>query len=214
MWINPLYETDTLTQVRRLIASQSLATVVVGDPLRATHVPLLLDDSGSELELLGHVPKADPVADALAHEARALCIFHGARAYVSASWYHTTGLPTYDFSVAHLEGPSAILSDAALRNHLMNLIELRESHKAAADDGPWHADHAAQERIEQLLPAIIGFRITVDVGQAKAKLSQNRSAVDRDDTATHLHNSSQPEEQEVAGQIRGAGPVIRRGVDH
>lgn len=207
MWVNPLYSAEARRSVAELLRAQSLATLVVADPLRAAHLPLLMEPGGEAPEgivLLGHVPWADPLAEAIAAGERVLCIFHGPRAYVSAGWYGATpGLPTYNFTTAHLSGPAEPMGDAAeLRDHLVDLIRVHERDKAPADGGPWQLDEAAEARIDQLLPAVLGFRIRVDEATAKQKLGQNRTAEDRASTREHLGRSEQDEHRQLAQLMR------------
>jgi transcriptional regulator len=202
LWINPLFETDALPAVKALIDAQSLATIVVAGPLRASHVPVLLDETEGRLDLVGHMPRVDPVAAVLTAGERALCIFHGARAYVSAAWYGSIGLPTYNFSVAHLGGTASTMTTQELREHLVTLVKTEERRKAPLDEEPWDLDEAHQARIDQLLPAVMGFRIRVDEAQAKAKLGQNRTVEDRASTIAHLASSESPEHRAIAEQMR------------
>ena len=159
--------------------------------------------------LAGHVPRVDPLARAVEAGGRILCVFHGPRAYVSAGWYQDVGLPTYNFAVAHLSGLAEPMDVVELRAHLLDLIRIHETHKEPAQV-PWEPDDTAHVRIDQLLPAVLGFRIRVDEAQAKEKLGQNRSAADRLATVEHLDRSAQEEHQRVAALMteheQGAEP--------
>lgn len=202
MWINPLFEADTRRALAQLVSAESLATVVAEDPLRAAHLPLLLEeDADGGLVLLGHVPRADPVAEAVAAGARVLCIVHGPRAYVSPDWYEDVGLPTYNYAVAHLRGAAEPLEPADTRAHLVDLIRVHEERKEPAA-GAWEPDEAAHARIDRLLPAVLGFRIRVEEAQAKEKLGQNRSEQDRRSTAAQLDRSERQEHHDVAALMR------------
>ena len=137
---------------------------------------------------------------------------HGARAYVSPDWYEDPGLPTYNFSVAHLEGPAEAMTDPAeLRAHLVELVRVHEEAKPAVDAGPWQIDAVADARIDALLPAVMGFRITVDSAHAKTKFGQNRSHDDRVATREHLHRSPAAEDREIAERMDDAVDAPTRG---
>ncbi|ROP63764.1 FMN-binding negative transcriptional regulator [Curtobacterium sp. ZW137] len=220
MWVNPLFESDALDGVGALIAANSLATIVAASPLRAAHLPLLLETGGdtagpghgTTAVLTGHVPRADPLAQAVLAGERLLCVFHGPRAYVSAGWYGGPGLPTYNFTVAHLSGRSELLGTDDLREHLVELIRTEESRKAPVDAGPWTIDATADARIDQLLPAVIGFRVVVDDARAKAKLGQNRTTEDRRSTIEHLAESPVAEHRAIATAMHAseAAPEPRK----
>lgn len=200
MWVNPLFDADARQTVVELVRSHSLATLVAADPLRAAHLPLLVEQRDGEIELIGHIPKADPLSEAILRGERVLCIFHGPRAYVSAGWYgDTPGLSTYNFTVAHLSGPAVAVTDSEeLRVHLVELIRVHEQLSTPAGGAPWELDDVARARIDQLLPAVLGFRIRVDEAQAKEKLGQNRTEEDRVSTRSHLTRSPIGEHRDVA----------------
>lgn len=201
MWINPLFEVDALDELRQLLAENSLATLVVGNPLLAAHVPILLEDSADGVLLSGHITKTDPVEQCLGGENEALAIFHGPRAYVSAGWYAEPGLPTYNFSVVHLAGTTTMMDEDGLREHLIDLVRREETQKDPKSEVAWEMDATARERLEKLLPLVSGFWIRVEKAQAKAKLGQNRSAEDRDRTRGHLDNASRTESREVSARM-------------
>ncbi len=207
MWINPRFEADARRTVVALLAESPLVTLVAEAPLRAAHIPLLVDEQpGPELVLIGHIPRADPVSAAIAAGERLLCVVHGPRAYVSPAWYGSVGLPTYNFSVAHLVGTAAAMSDPdELRAHLRVLAEAHERAKPPVDEGPWRPGPDAEARIDMLLPQIIGFRLAIDEAQAKAKLGQNRPAADRVATAQFLDRSAADEHKAVAALMREEG---------
>lgn len=205
MWVNPLFSAETRSALRVLAESETLATLVAEAPLRAAHLPLLIEErDGDRITLVGHVPRVDPLAEAISSGGRVLCIFHGPRAYVSGGWYgRAPGLSTYNFAVAHLSGPAEPMEEQSeLRAHLVELIRVHERRKEPADEGPWELDDRAQARIDQLLPAVIGFRVLVDEAQAKQKLGQNRTPEDRASTIEHLARSSQEEHREIARLMR------------
>lgn len=206
MWINPLFQLESREAVSAMIGANPLATLVVAAPLRGSHMPVLLerlDEDGCVL--IGHMPKADPASAALGEGERMLAIFHGAKSYVSSGWYTTPGLPTYNYSVVHIEGVTEIIQDPAeLREHLIELIALQEAHKHVPGDHPWQPGQEAHQRIDVLLPLIVGFRLIADTVQAKAKLGQNRPEPDRAAAAAVLGRSTLQEERQVAAEMRAA----------
>ncbi len=203
MWINPLFSAEVRDALRDLARSSSLATLVAEGPLRAAHMPVLVEeDEAGELLILGHIPRADPLSKAIQEGQDILCIFHGPRAYVSAGWYEKVGLSTYNYSVAHLRGRSEEMSEEDLESHLTQLIKMHEQNKEPSDGGEWQFDEAAQARFEILLPKVLGYRIRVSDAQAKEKIGQNRSAEDRAMTVTQLAESSQEEHLDMADLMK------------
>lgn len=199
MWVNPLYNLSSQLAAIGLMRQNKLATLVVADPLRAAHLPLLVEEQpDNSLCLIGHVPLVDPLASALRDGARVLVLFSGASSYVSPAWYTKPGLPTYNFLTVHAQGQAEpMVSKDELRAHLIDLIAVHErDHRF--DDGQWVPDDVALSRMNELLPHIMGFRIVVDEMQAKAKLGQNRSTEDQRRTATVLHESPLDNDRTIA----------------
>lgn len=203
MWVNPQFHIVEREAIAEMIASNPLATLVTSAPLRASHMPVLVDrwdDTG--LVLIGHMPTADPVSRALVAGDPVLAVFTGARAYVSAGWYADPGLPTYNFSAVHITGTGTVLDEEALRAHLSELVLQSEAAKRTAERQQWHPGPSAEARINELLPRIIGFRIHADTVEAKVKLGQNRSAADGIGAAEALSTSTREEDRVIAEQMR------------
>src|SRR5580704_18498450 len=57
-----------------------------GKPV-ATHIPVLFEERGGKLFLLGHSMRKQSHTLAFAENAKVLAIFFGPHTYVSASWY-------------------------------------------------------------------------------------------------------------------------------
>lgn len=133
------------------------------------------------LVLAGHVARANPVWRSPA-SGEALAIFAGPQGYVSPSWYaskHDGGevVPTWNYAVVHATGALSWIDDARWLRAF--LVELTARHEAASER-PWSLDDAPAAFIDQLLGTIVGCELRVTRLQGKLKLSQNRSAADRE----------------------------------
>ena len=84
MHIKPEFALADVEDARAIVRSHPFATLITAD-LRATHMPCLVDEEAEGLAVIGHVARADPVAEALGGPL--LAIFQGPCGYVSASWY-------------------------------------------------------------------------------------------------------------------------------
>lgn len=200
MWINPLFDISQRQVALDIVRNNPMATLVAGGAhTRISHMPLLLEErADGKLELIGHIPRIDPVADAVMEGETLTLVFQGPQSYVSPSSYVDPGLPTYNYLVAHLSGqPVVMQSDEELRDHLIDLTDAHEQRCPVTGD-QWQPDAVAHARITELLPRIIGFRIPVDELHAKAKLGQNRSIADQQSSAQTLHGSPRSDDQLVA----------------
>lgn len=155
------------------------ATVVDGAP-QVNHIPFLLDpEAGAQGTLIGHVARANPVWRV---PAASVFVFHGPEAYVSPSWYpskreHGKAVPTWNYAVVHAHGTPEVVEDRAA---LRAILERQTQAQEAGLPHPWALDDAPADFLEQMLQAIVGIRVPVVRWQAKFKLSQNRSAADRE----------------------------------
>ena len=137
----------------------------------ATHVPVVIRESGEQLVIRGHVAKANPHWRHLEAHPQSLIIFHGPHAYISPANYNTREVvPTWNYGAVHVYGNARTFSaDDELLGVLHELIPLFE----AAYAGQWASLSEAYRT--RMLSHIVGFEIAVTKIEAKFKLSQNRT---------------------------------------
>ena len=176
----------------------SLVTVVEGEPF-VSHVPLLYARDGTQVELRGHLARANPQ---WRHGGRVLTMLHGPQAYVSPSWYpdkvEQARVPTWNYVVAQLSGVMHTFDDGA---SLASLVaELSAVHEATAGSD-WRFDPDNEAERSQLR-GIVGFRIAVDRIELKAKLNQNHPAANREAVIARLDASAHTPARDVARWMR------------
>jgi transcriptional regulator len=166
--------------VDRLLTEHPFATLVTpGDAEPAiSHVPLQYRaQAGTHGILLGHMARANPHWQRFGQVA-SVAIFQGPHAYVSPSWYAepATAVPTWNYAVAHVHGRVDLLPDSAETRKLLDqMVERYESGRVA----PWRLQLEGRA-LTAMLEAIVGFRMVIERVDTKLKLSQNRSAGDRE----------------------------------
>ena len=113
-------------------------------------------------------------------------------AYISPSWYPTKvtnqgkAVPTWNYVSVHVHGTLRQVDDPAW---LMSHLEA-QTHRHEADRAqPWSMSDAPPEFIDAMIGQIVGLEITVERIEAKAKLSQNRQAVDQQGVIQALSGS-------------------------
>ena len=169
----------------------------------ATPLPLLLVDGA----LHGHLARNNTQWQAgLGDGTPALVIVRGPDAYVSPGWYeskreHGRVVPTWNYQVVHVHGRLLAHDDPAWTERLVR--RLTDTHEAALT-APWSVDDAPADYIAGQLRAIVGIEVTIERIEAKAKLSQNRSAADVAGVFAAL-SAGDPRQQAVADAMR---PVI------
>jgi transcriptional regulator len=197
MYIPTANSETRLPILHQMMAAHPLAAVVSLGPggLIASHIPLVLEDDGSEFGLLkGHVSRAnsqwrDPVPSV-----DALAIFAGPQHYISPSWYpakqeHGKVVPTWNYIVVHAYGPLRVVHDSDwLLAHLKSLTNTHES----GLPGPWKVTDAPEEYIATMMKGIVGFELPIRRLEGKWKLSQNRSEADREGVRQGLSQLETP----------------------
>lgn len=162
-----------------LMRQHSFATLVshAADGMIATHLPLVFDATrGEHGSLRGHVALPNPHASHIRDGAAMMAIFQGPHAYISPSWYRSDRLvPTWNYIAVHAYGTPRVLASDELIAHLRELVDIYE----AGFPQPWSIDRLPADFTTALSRGVVGFEIALTRIDAKAKLSQNRSADDR-----------------------------------
>ena len=137
----------------------------------ATHVPVIIRESGDHLTIRGHVAKANPHWRYLQNEPQCLMIFHGPHAYISPSNYDTReSVPTWNYGAVHIYGNARTFAEPGqLLEMFRDLIPSFE----AAYEQQWASLSDAYR--QRMLSHIVGFEISVTKIEATFKLSQNRT---------------------------------------
>jgi len=182
----------------------SFATLVTthdGCPI-ATHLPFLVYPDYSEHgTLISHMARANQQWRDFARGDEALVIFQGPHAYISPSWYEEhPSVPTWNYAVVHAYGvPRVIDDEARVRDALRALVDQHE----AGFDEPWPMD-LPDEYVRKMARGIVAFEIPISRLEGKFKLSQNRSARDREGVGAALTASGNAIDRELAGLMQAS----------
>ncbi|MEM7016391.1 MAG: FMN-binding negative transcriptional regulator [Pseudomonadota bacterium] len=182
MYIPPPFEESRLEVLHTLIKAHPLATLVTqgGGELAVNHVPFFLDEQAGEFGTLrGHVARANPVWKNLGGSA--IAVFQGPTAYISPSWYpskkvHGKVVPTWNYVVTHAHGEPRAIEDA---DWLMRQINALTDENESNYYLQWKVSDAPDKYIEQMRKMIVGIEIPIKSLVGKWKLSQNKSAEDK-----------------------------------
>ncbi|MEI7038081.1 FMN-binding negative transcriptional regulator [Fulvimonas yonginensis] len=188
------------------IALASLVSTEAGG-MQVSHIPMLLArDEGPYGTLYGHIARAN--AHGALRGAASLAIFLGTHGYISAGWYpgkrtHGKEVPTWNYIAVHAHGTLETFDDpAALRQLLGKLTDRHERGRTE----PWRIDDAPAEYIDRMLGAITGLRLSIERLEGKWKLSQNRTAADRQGVLAGLAETDDEASRRMAEAIRNASP--------
>jgi transcriptional regulator len=191
-----------------LMRAQSFVVMITADDAGApfaTHLPMLVDPARGPLGTLrGHVARANPHWRYLAAGRPTLTVFSGAHAYVSPAWYAThPSVPTWNYVAVHATGTGALVEDPARVTALLaDLVRTYEGGGATA----WSLEGLPEDYVAGMQRGIVAFEIPIERLEGKAKLSQNRDAVDQARTREALAASDDPLARAVAALMAGAPP--------
>ena len=192
--------TAVLHELMRQHSFGTLVSQVDGEPF-ATHVPFLLDaERGTYGTLRAHVARANPHWSAFQDGGSVLVMFQGPHAYVSPSWYATpVAVPTWNYTAVHAYGrPRLVEEREALRALVEDTVRTYED----AYPEPWRLDQLDAAVVDKMLENIVGFEIPVERLEGKLKLSQNRSAADREGVIAALTRQGDEQSAGVATLMR------------
>jgi len=166
------------------VATAQLVTVGADGAPDATFLPVLWEGD----RLVGHVARANAHWRRMLEDSPALAVVTGPDAYVSPGWYaskaeHGRVVPTWNYSVVHLRGRLRIHDDPDWVRALVT--RLTDRHEQPRDE-PWQVTDAPEDYVVKNLRPIVGVELVVELVEAKAKLSQNRSDEDRAGVAQGL----------------------------
>lgn len=210
MFVPPLYRTASAAQARALIRRHPIAILTTtGDPVPwATHLPIIEppdapagDDEGLD-EMIGdvywgHLNRANPHAASLADGQHAKLIFSGPDGYVSPGLYDPSPAvsPTWDFAAVHLEGVLELVTE---EDEKLNIVTRTAAEFERGFGMDWKADDS-QDYFRSIVGGVLGFTIRLTSVDAMMKLSQERSAAERDRIADWMEGRG----AELGRLIRG-----------
>src|SRR5580693_7104262 len=213
MYVPRHFAWTDLAQIGSFVDAAQSADLITFDGTRpvATLLPVIWDrpdpqaDPGGYGRLLGHIAIANTQWQTAAPGAEALAIVRGPQAYVSPAWYeskarHGRVVPTWNYETVHLTGTVTFHQDAEWLRELVTRLTRRHEVGRAH---PWAVTDAPPEYIDGQLRAIVGVELAVTSVEAKQKLSQNRSELDRAGVVAGLRDEPGPGTGEIARLMAG-----------
>ncbi|MDQ4120780.1 MAG: FMN-binding negative transcriptional regulator [Acidobacteriota bacterium] len=166
-------ETDRET-ILNFVEQNSFATLISFDGKKpiATHTPLFIERAeNDQINLVGHIARANPQWKTFAASEEILAVFAGAHAYISPRWYTEPeqNVPTWNYKSIHAYGkPQTFEEKDELIEMLRRLIAKYEPNTG------YSLETVSPEIVDKLVKGIVGFRIVVSRFEAAFKLSQHR----------------------------------------
>jgi transcriptional regulator len=167
----------------------------------ATHLPILVREVDARVQLRGHMAKANPHWKSLGQDQESLAIFHGPHAYISPSLYEIReSVPTWNYASVHVYGRGTFFTDEAQLRHLLQEVV---GHFDSSYATQWPS--LSEQYQSRMLQHIVGFEINATRVEAKFKLSQNRTKIERENVIKSLAHSSDSAVAAVAALMKEHG---------
>ncbi len=158
------------------------------DGPRVAHVPLLwtgTTEHGGAVQF--HLARGNALTRHL-DGMTVLAVINGPDGYVSPRWYaDPEQVPTWNYVALELEGRVRKLDAAGLLAQITALSDQHEARVAAGE--PWTMDKLPAAKSRALQAAIVGFELEVVAWRETIKLSQNKSAEERERVASGLEGA-------------------------
>ena len=163
----------------------------------ATHLPFLVEEKDGQVIISSHFAKANPQELDVAGNSN-LVIFTEPHAYISPKNYpKEEEVPTWNYIAVHAYGRARLLEteekNFRLLKHTINTYEAEYFKQ-------W--EKLPYEFKSKMIKGIIGFEIEVTDLQAKSKLSQNRSEIEKENIIHSLNKSPFESEREIAQYMK------------
>ena len=173
---DPAFRMDDPEAVRAFVARRAFAHIFActADGPALAHAPVQVTEEGN---LRFHLSRRNPVF-ARIDGAQAIASLTDADCYISPDWYGTPDqVPTWNYLAAEAHGTIRRLPDGATPDQL---DALSTAHEARLAPKPvWTRKKMGPGRFEAMLGAIGSFELVVSEWRGTAKLSQNKSAAQR-----------------------------------
>ena len=169
-----------------------------GGELHASHLPVLVGETGPQLVLDMHMARNNPQWQEFFDDQEVLVIFSGPHAYVSPRWYEEKErVPTWNYAAVHAYGLPRMISGGKEKHESQRRL-------VAAMDPQWlpEFDQLPDRYVTGMLEGIVNFQITVTRIETRWKLSQNRSRREMELIAAALDKSGDSVDKALAALTR------------
>ncbi len=210
MYLPEAFRLDDPQRIAEVLRAHDFALLVTaadGVP-QATHLPFLYDpEEGEKGTLLAHMARPNPqwrdFATLAAAGQQALVIFQGPHSYISPTWYGEgpPNVPTWNYVAVHAYGlPRVIEEPERVRALLDRLVAVQE----AGLDPAWSTAGLTEKYMAGMQRGLVAFEIPVSRLEAKAKLSQNKTAAQLAAAAAVLEEAEAPLARQTGAWMRRA----------
>lgn len=195
MYIPKINLTTDKEEIVAFMRQFSFATIITARdnfPV-ATHLPFLVTIKDDNILLTSHFAKANPHWKDIENN-KVLIIFSEPHAYISPKNYEKElNVPTWNYISIHAYGKGKQLTET---KKAFEVLEATIDNYEASYRQQW--DKLPEDYKLKMSNGIVAFEILVTEIQAKKKLSQNRTDIEKQKIIDTLSKSNDTNEQQIA----------------
>jgi len=169
---NPIYRRTTDKRAFDLVRQRAFGQITVNGPdgLLASHVPVLLSEDATTLDL--HLVRSNPILRTLDTPKDALLAVMGPDGYVSPDWYGADDqVPTWNYAAVQLRGTLETLDHSVMHD----MLDRQSAHfEDQLPKTPWTTAKMTPAVLEKMMRQIVPCRMTITDVQSTFKLNQNK----------------------------------------
>ncbi|KRT13985.1 transcriptional regulator [Pedobacter ginsenosidimutans] len=203
MLISNSFKFDDQSEQIAFMKRYSFATIITSHnnlPI-ATQLPFVVNEVNGKVLISGHFAQTNEQVKYI-EQYTSLIIFTEPHAYISPSHYEKhESVPTWDYISVHAYGKANIISDEKAKEQALKEMILYYEKEYLVQ---W--DSLSEKFKQGMMRGIVAFEMEVSNLQGKKKLSQNKSEQERDNIVSHLENSNNAVERELAPFIKNLKP--------
>ena len=181
MYIPAAFAENDPETLAAVIADYNFGTLVSAGPqgLFATHLPFVADPARPRELLHAHMAKANPHwRDFAEGGGKALAIFQGPHAYISAAWYATRPkVPTWNYIAVHVYGRVRLRTEP---HEILETLALTAHHQEAGRAEPWRMEDQPPGFLTGMAKGVVALELAIERIEGKFKLSQNVARADQE----------------------------------
>jgi len=203
MLISNSFKFDDQSEQIAFMKRYSFATIITSYnnlPI-ATQLPFIVNEVNGKVVISGHFAQTNEQVKYI-EQYTSLIIFTEPHAYISPSHYEKhESVPTWDYISVHAYGKANIINDEEAKEQALKEMILYYEKEYLVQ---W--DSLTEKFKRGMMQGIVAFEMNISNLQGKKKLSQNKSEQERKNIVSHLENSNNAVERELAPFIKNLKP--------
>lgn len=197
--------------ISAFIKTHSFATLITcdgGSPAASQLLFRLSREADGRMTLAAHMARVNPQWKTFEKSRDALVLFQGPHTYVSAAWYSTPSVPTWDYITVQARGTVQVVEDRTELYEMLTSLVNAQERESSADQG-YRIESVPADLLEQMMNGIVGFKIAVTHTDCAVKLSQNRDDPDYARIMEKLKERGDEDSKAIAREMERRQPHRR-----